>query len=94
MEYIPNNLRVALDDAARSIKSTLPGSVVMLFGSYARGEQKEDSDIDLCVLVPELTDRRLDMTVNAKIAARKALHVPMDILLSTNLVPPSIQIQG
>jgi len=80
---IPNNLRTALDNAARFVKSTLPGSAVMLFGSYARGEQKEDSDIDLCVLVPELTDRRLEMTVNAKMAARKALRMPMDILLYT-----------
>lgn len=28
-----------------------PGATVILYGSYARGEEKEDSDIDLLILV-------------------------------------------
>jgi len=48
------------------IKSMHPNSDVILFGSFARGEQQEDSDLDICILVPELTKRRLDMKVEIR----------------------------
>jgi predicted nucleotidyltransferase len=34
-----------------SVGKTAPGSILILFGSYARGDHREDSDIDLLVLV-------------------------------------------
>ena len=48
------------------INDAFPGSTVILFGSFARGEQNDDSDLDICVLVPELTDRRIDMKVEIR----------------------------
>ena len=60
------NLPTLLSEVATSIKSVHPDSTVILFGSYARGEQREDSDLDICVLVPELTKKRLDMKVEIR----------------------------
>ena len=34
-----------------SVKVTAPDAVVILYGSYARGDNREDSDIDLLELV-------------------------------------------
>lgn len=34
-----------------SVKETVPNAVVILYGSYARGDYKHDSDIDLLILV-------------------------------------------
>ena len=34
-----------------SVSTTAPGAMLILYGSYARGEQKAGSDIDLLVLV-------------------------------------------
>ena len=34
-----------------SVKSTAPDATLILYGSYARGDYREDSDIDLLVLV-------------------------------------------
>ena len=34
-----------------SVQQTEPGATVILYGSYARGEQREDSDIDLLILI-------------------------------------------
>jgi predicted nucleotidyltransferase len=78
-----NRIQEMLLGAARNIKELYPDSSVMLFGSYARGDQTEDSDVDLCVLVTELTKRRFDMEVEASIIARKALKIPFDLLLYT-----------
>ncbi|MES2702696.1 MAG: nucleotidyltransferase domain-containing protein [Bacteroidota bacterium] len=35
----------------RSVESTAPGATLILYGSYARGDYNEESDIDLLVLV-------------------------------------------
>ena len=55
-----------LSNITASINSIHPDSTVILFGSYARGDQHEDSDLDICVLVPELTSSRLDMKVEIR----------------------------
>lgn len=35
------------------IREIVPDAKVILYGSYARGEQREDSDIDVLVLLPD-----------------------------------------
>ena len=72
-----------LDEVAVSIKSVHPDSTVILFGSYARGEQNDESDLDICVLVPELTYDRANMRVDARSSIRRGFPLPIDVLLYT-----------
>ncbi len=37
---------------------------IILFGSYARGEETEGSDVDLLVIVPKLDKKTLDVLLN------------------------------
>ena len=77
------DLPALLNEVAASVKRVHPDSTVILFGSYARGEQREDSDLDICILVPEITYRRLDMEVDAACAIRRGFPLPIDLMLYT-----------
>jgi len=63
------------------IVSTFHPLQVILFGSYARGEAGEDSDVDLLVVFSSIEDKR-----QTAIAVRRVLVdflVPKDILVTT-----------
>ena len=72
-----------LDEVAFSIESVHPECTIILFGSYARGDMGDNSDLDLCVLVPELTTRREDMAVDAMCAIPDGFPLPYDLVLYT-----------
>jgi predicted nucleotidyltransferase len=67
-------------EAGRRILAAAPaGSRVILFGSHARGEAGEHSDLDLLVIEPQVQDRakesvRLDDTL-------RGLRVPADVIV-------------
>ena len=76
-----------LDSAARAVVEATVSAVnpdqVILFGSRARGDAQEDSDIDLLVIMPEpFTTAHSRQGQLRRI--RRALHgcrLPVDILL-------------
>ena len=72
-----------LDEVAFSIESLHPECTIILFGSYARGDASEVSDLDICVLVPELTSRREDMAVDAMCAIPDGFPLLYDLVLYT-----------
>jgi len=46
-----NDKSLILQLIKESVKSTEPNAILILYGSYARGDYKEDSDLDLLVLI-------------------------------------------
>ena len=53
---------------------------VILFGSYARGTAREDSDLDFLVIETGLTSRRAEM-VRLR-ASLRPLGVPVDVMVA------------
>ncbi len=47
--------RALLDAFAKRVRLVAPAAAIWAFGSRARGSPDPDSDLDLCVVVPEAT---------------------------------------
>jgi predicted nucleotidyltransferase len=54
---------------------------IILFGSYARGDMREESDVDLLVVMPDGTDRR--QAAVAIHSALSGLGVAKDVVVTT-----------
>jgi len=61
------NIKAELDRIVSTLASTGLVTKVILFGSYAKGEETPDSDIDLCVLTPVKDRRPLDVGIELRV---------------------------
>ena len=72
--------QTTIAEAARRLLASAPqGSEVILFGSYARGDALNDSDLDFLVVEPALVSRRDEM-VRLREALRP-MRIPVEVLV-------------
>ena len=64
----------------RLVEQFAPSRIV-LFGSVARGDDGNDSDIDLLVILPELRQRHHDAAVSM-LRSLRDLPVPVDLVVT------------
>jgi len=69
-----------IEDFGRQIGHEFGAERVILFGSYARGEVTEDSDVDLLVIAP-FEGRSVDKSVEIRMKLRP--RFPIDLLVRT-----------
>jgi uncharacterized protein len=50
-----------IQESVSRLHAAAPGATIILFGSYARGDAREGSDLDLMVVEPEVKARREEM---------------------------------
>lgn len=66
-------------EAGRRLAAAAPGARVIVFGSYARGEARSDSDLDLLVIEPEVSKRRAE---SARLRRElRDLEVALDVIV-------------
>jgi len=68
-----------LKAAVRLLSEAAHPERIILFGSYARGDAGEDSDLDLLVIEPQVEDRAREMVRLRRLL--RPLRVPVDILV-------------
>ncbi len=69
-----------LDEIVRRIVKVASPTRIILFGSHARGDADEDSDIDLLVVVEE-TESRRELAIETRTALR-GIRYPFDIVVA------------
>ncbi len=71
----------------RLVEDGIRVSKIVLYGSRTRGDEQEESDIDLLVVSDDFRDRdifeRAAITKDAEVAAMKKFQVPFDIITLT-----------
>ncbi len=67
--------------AVELLQQAAPGATIILFGSYARGEQHEQSDLDLLVVEPEVKARRPEIVRLRDVL--RPLRIPVDVLVTS-----------
>ncbi|MEN6645242.1 MAG: nucleotidyltransferase domain-containing protein [Armatimonadia bacterium] len=75
------DINEVLDEIVRRIVEAVHPDKIILFGSHARGEAREDSDIDLLVIAP--TDQPRGSRMMPIYRALRGIPVPKDVLWYT-----------
>src|SRR3989338_3569477 len=76
-DRIPHNVKLALESLKKEISEDTPFYSIIIFGSYAVGEQRKDSDIDVAVFI-DAEEKRKQIGALANSAKLKSI-LEMDI---------------
>lgn len=72
--------RDLVDEAIACLKVAVPkGTTLLVFGSQARGDAREDSDIDLLVIEPNVPDRAAEIVRLSTLLGRRL--IPADVVV-------------
>jgi predicted nucleotidyltransferase len=74
MAEVAGYLREVVDKLSAALGDRLLG--VVLYGSHARGEAREDSDVDLLVIARGLPERRYDRSIHLQRVVRGIKDAP------------------
>lgn len=67
-------------ETVECLRDAVPvGTQIIVFGSYARGEARADSDLDLLIVEPEVADRAAESVRLASLLGRRL--VPADVVV-------------
>ena len=82
-EYLAKmeSLQKELEPVCRVITETVKAEAIYLFGSRAYGTPADDSDYDLCVIIPENSMRPADAVKAIRRALFSAQSVPLDVIV-------------
>lgn len=70
-----------IDSAVQALVSAAQPRRIVLFGSHARGDARDDSDLDLLVVEDEVPDRAGEMVRLRRVL--RPLRIPVDILVAS-----------
>ena len=68
-------------EAIKLLHEAAPDAKIILFGSYATGQQTSDSDIDFLVIEPQLNSQVQEMVRLRRILS--PLRIPVDVIVAS-----------
>ena len=83
--YKDDAIQEKLNLIKESVLNTVPDTeAIYLFGSYVNGTPHKDSDLDICVVVPDETDDLCEVRGAIRSGLYRKLDMPMDLLIKTS----------
>ena len=71
-----------LEIIKQGILETVPAEAIYLFGSYAYGTPREDSDLDIFVVIPDSVEENpIDVSVDIMDRVHRKINTPVDMLV-------------
>jgi predicted nucleotidyltransferase len=70
-----------IQQAVELLRQAAPDATIIVFGSCARGEITEDSDLDVLVIEPKVTSRLEEMVRLSDVL--RPLQIPVDVLVAS-----------
>ena len=80
------DIQKELDLIKESVLETVSAEVIYLFGSYAYGTPREDSDLDIYVVVPDNTTDLVELKADIRMRLWKKKSRPLDLLMGRSSV--------
>jgi predicted nucleotidyltransferase len=78
MQRSLDDVKLQLQMLKRTLRERFKVETIDIFGSYARGEQTEKSDVDILVTYSEMVD--LLLVARLRRYLRRKLHVKVDVV--------------
>ena len=69
-------LDTLLDSVINKVTSSMSVDKIILFGSYAKGNANDDSDIDIAVVSPDLSEHKAMFDNAIEVAQKSELYEP------------------
>lgn len=76
---MPRISEATILEAVRRLQEAAPGATVVLFGSYARGDAGEDSDLDFLVIEDTVMAQRREVARLLRVL--EPLDLPVDVVV-------------
>ena len=74
---------IDMEKIVNTINNIVDAKIIYVFGSYAKGVQRKDSDIDIYIVTDNLNGRIIEKLAEITYALNKIIDMPIDVLLST-----------
>ena len=81
-----NDIQEELTTVIQAIASNTKIESIFLFGSWAYGEPKPDSDLDIYLVIPDNDVDICDLNAEIRFALYKKLPLPLDLIIAKKSV--------
>jgi predicted nucleotidyltransferase len=83
---ISNNIRSALEELKKEISEETPFYSIAIFGSYAVGEQKKDSDLDIAILIDNENIRKKIVALTNSAKLKSTLEMDIHVIPRSEMI--------
>ena len=81
-----NKIKEELTTVIQAIASNTKIETIFLFGSWAYGDPKENSDLDIYLVIPDNDVDLFDLNADIRFALYKKLSLPLDLIIAKKSV--------